>query len=149
MAGEHAAPDARCVRVEMPASVAYLSMARMVVIAAAGLPDGPGFDDSRVDDLRLVLSEAITNAVKANAKTGAADVAIDVTVDGDALEVTVADRGPGIDPSFLSEVPSLHDIDEIGGEGGLGIPLMRALCDKVEFATRPDGGTEVRLMLHR
>jgi anti-sigma regulatory factor (Ser/Thr protein kinase) len=30
-------------------------------------------------------------------------------------------------------------------EGGLGLLLIEALCDKVEFETKPDSGTLVRM----
>ena len=53
------------IELRIPARAEYLSLVRAVVAAAASLD--PRLADSRIDDLRLVVSEATTNAIEAHA----------------------------------------------------------------------------------
>ena len=53
------------VQLEIPARVDYLVLARQVVAAAAAIE--PRFRDERIDDLRVAVSEATTNAIEAHA----------------------------------------------------------------------------------
>ena len=58
----------------------------------------------------------------------------------------VEDRGHGFDPAQLPDHPPVTDPDRLKFERGLGIPLIRALVDEVEFS--PTGqGTSVRLIM--
>jgi anti-sigma regulatory factor (Ser/Thr protein kinase) len=53
------------VRLEIPARPEYLGLARQVVAAAAAIE--ATFRPDRIDDLRVVVSEATTNAIEAHA----------------------------------------------------------------------------------
>lgn len=135
------------VELELPARVEVVSMARLVVGAVvAGLP---GFDDERSADVRLAVSEACTNAVQAHlARPGGQapidPIAVSVRPVGEALEVEVRDHGGGFDPAALVPHPEVTDPARLDHEGGLGIPLLRALADDVAFDPVP-GGTRVTL----
>ena len=50
---------------EIPARPEYVALARQVVAAAAAVE--PTFRDERIDDLRIAVSEATTNAIEAHA----------------------------------------------------------------------------------
>ena len=67
-------------------------------------------------------------------------------VDEAGLEVRISDRGAGFDPSELPDHPPVTDPARLKFERGLGIPLIRALVDVVEFSSS-DRGTEVRLVM--
>ncbi len=56
------------------------------------------------------------------------------------------DRGHGFDPADLPDHPPVTDPDRLKFERGLGIPLIRALVDEVEFSPTADG-TSVRLVM--
>ena len=60
-----------------------------------------------VDDLTLVVSELVTNAVV----HGAGDVSLALTVDGDAVRIEVADEEPTLDR------PAPADLDVESGRG--------------------------------
>ena len=64
----------------------------------------------------------------------------------DRLEVDVQDHGPGFDPSTLPERPSVADPMRPNYERGLGVPLMRALVDEVEFASSDDGTSVIMIL---
>jgi len=137
------------VELEIPARPAYLSLARQVVAAIAAVE--PRFRNDRIDDLRVAVSEATTNAVEAHAdESGAGRIHLrcSLDVDGDRITVEVRDEAGGFDPGAVPVVPAPDDPDRLAYEHGLGIPIMRQMADETEI--RPtDGGTAVRLVVYR
>jgi serine/threonine-protein kinase RsbW len=132
---------------EIPARPEYVGLARQVVAAAAGVE--PTFRDERIDDLRLAVSEATTNAIEAHADLSSDErIVIRCDLESDRIEVEVLDRGSGIDPGELEAVPDSVDAADRQAEHGLGIPLMRELADESEITTS-SGGTTVRLVVYR
>lgn len=91
-----------------------------------------------ISDIELALTEACTNVLD---HAGDADeYEVSAGVDGAACVIEVVDRGQGFDGS----AKGLADA-EPHAEDGRGIQLMRALVDKVTFASRPTVGTVVHL----
>lgn len=150
------------VELEIPARPEYLSLARQVVAAAAALE--PTFQDDRIDDLRIAVSEATTNAIEAYQDTlgpgrpaprtvteggeGDSDrIVIRCNLDDDRIEVEVLDRGLGFDPGGVAAPPDAAHPERLGHERGLGIPLMRVLADEAEIESNEDG-TAVRLVVY-
>lgn len=133
------------VDLEIPASPEYVAVARLVVGSVAGARGDLG--DERVDDVKLAVSEACTNAIEANKLSGEdAPVAIQVYAADDWLEIHVTDSGGGFDPDELPPGPPVTDPHHLNFERGLGIPLIRSLMDEVEFRASPTG-TVVRMVL--
>ena len=126
------------VRLELPAQPAFVGVARSVVAAVAGSLDG--IDDDRLEDLRVAVSEACTNAIGAHAHDDAAvggRVVLRCSVVDDRFEVVIEDSGAGLDPSALPDTDA----------GGWGLQLIEALVDSVTFATAGEGGTSVELVM--
>lgn len=135
------------VELEIPARPDFLSLARLVITGAANIE--PTFSDDRIEDLRIAVSEAVTNAIEAHASSGADErVILRCDLAEDRIEVEVIDRGAGFDPSTAPTAPSPDDPDRLLHESGLGIPLMRELVDETEFRASPTG-TVVRLVVTR
>lgn len=134
------------VQLEIPARPEYLSLARQVVAAAAALE--PTFHDERIDDLRVAVSEATTNAVEAHADVSSTDrIVIRCNLGDDRIEVEVLDQGIGFDPDGMAVLPDAVEPTRLDFERGLGIPLMRVLADEAEIVS--DGeGTAVRLVVY-
>jgi serine/threonine-protein kinase RsbW len=131
---------------DLPARPEFLAMARQVVAAAAALE--PTFRDERIEDLRLAVSEATTNAVEAHAHLGSDErIKIRCNLADDRIEVQVLDQGGGFEPDETSEPPEPTDPDRLLWERGLGLPLMRELADESEIHST-DGGTTVRLVVY-
>jgi anti-sigma regulatory factor (Ser/Thr protein kinase) len=135
------------IELDFPARPDYLALVRTVVtmIAAAGskLPD------SRIDDLRLAVTEACANAIDAERRrpTGpAGPVVLRCWVEPEQVIVEVHDGAGGFDPDHLVPHPPVNRADRLQYERGLGIPLMRELTDGVEFRAE-GGGTTVRMLL--
>lgn len=139
------APRNDVVELELPARADVLALARLVV---AGLVSSdPEFTDERLDDLRLAVSEACTNAIEAQrAVPGRPTRPITVRcwVEQGRAEVEIHDNGTGFDPRALAPHPPVTDPARLDYEGGLGIPLIRLLSDKVDFRAT-DSGTTVAM----
>lgn len=134
------------VELEIPAQPEFVALARLVVSTIAFSTGSLSIQ--QIDDLKLAVSEACTNAIEAH---GAVDTSERVVVrceaGPDGLEVLVEDRGGGFDPSVLPHHPPVTDPARLEFERGLGIPLIRALVDEVEFISS-NMGTAVRLVVH-
>ena len=119
-------------------------MARHTVAALGRLHDLP---DEVVEDLRLAVSEACTNAVSLNAADGGEEpVRVTAAVSGGALLVEVFDAGPGMDASLLERDPEL-DSEEFTFERGLSLPLIRGLVEELSIEPREPRGSVVRMRL--
>ena len=134
------------VELEIPARPEYIALVRLVVSSLAS--GRRVLADERVDDLKLAVSEACTNAIEAH---GALDVDERVRVrcqdSDDRFQVSVDDRGEGFDPTSLPEHPPVTDPERLNFERGLGIPLIRTLVDEVAFDSGDDG-TSVTMTLY-
>lgn len=141
------------IRLEVPALPEYLALVRMVVAGAARID--PFLDDEQVDDLRVIVSEACTNAMEAMADRQALAAAggplptivVECRLGDRGIELLVSDTGTGFDPGDLEALPAASDPARLRFERGLGIPLIRALADEAEISSDA-GGTRVRVALH-
>lgn len=134
------------VQLEIPARVDYLVLARQVVAAAAAIE--PRFRDERIDDLRVAVSEATTNAIEAHADlSGDERILIRCNLGDDHIEVQVLDSAGGFDPDEVRAAPDADAADRLEWERGLGLPLMRTLADETDIRFT-DGGTAVRLVVY-
>src|SRR3954469_6335596 len=77
-----------------------------------------GLSDQRVGDVKLAVSEAVSNVVRhAYSRRKPGQVIATAHVDGGLLRIVIADTGGGMAPR--SDSPGL----------GLGLPLMAHLAD--------------------
>jgi len=133
------------VELEIPARAEFVALARLLVSAMAS--SDTLLPDERIDDLKIAVSEACTNAIEAYGGVDTVDrVLVRFRAHHDHLEVDVEDRGEGFDPSTLPDHQPVTDPDRLKFERGLGIPLIRALVDEVEFSSS-GGGTAVRIVM--
>ena len=135
------------IELQVPARTDYLALVRLVVSACASID--PALPESRLDDLRLVVSEACANAIDAHSGTRVEDpITVRCELTPTEVVVTITDRGTGFDPDRLDDLPEAHEPHRLHHERGLGLPLMRVLADDVSFSSSPDG-TSVRLAIAR
>lgn len=133
------------VELEIPAEPEFVGLVRLFVSSLA--TTRRELADDRIDDLKLAVSEACTNAIDAHADSDTDDRVIVRWGEGDdRLEIEVNDSGPGFDPSSLPEHPPVTDPERLNFERGLGIPLIRSLVDEVDFKTSGNGTTVTLVM---
>ena len=110
-------------------NVTFVRQAVLEFIAAHGIAE------PSLTDVRLAVSEAVTNAVvhafRSRSEPGTVEVLARVSADGRRLEVVVRDNGSGMAPR--------HDSPGLG----LGLPLIRHLTDQFDHHEPAGGGTEL------
>jgi anti-sigma regulatory factor (Ser/Thr protein kinase) len=107
------------VSVEIPVEAEAVAMARDVVTRVV---TGATAAEHRMDDLRLLTSEIVTNALRHGGLRSRDTISVAVDVSPRKVRVEVADRGPGFDPEALVE-PSPEKV------GGWGLALVKQLAD--------------------
>jgi serine/threonine-protein kinase RsbW len=134
------------VELEIPARAEFVGIARMAVSAFAGVR--PGLPYERVDDLRIVVSEACTSAIEA-AGEPAGRVTVRCFDSAEQLEVRIEAAAGAFDSAMAPGAPGVSpEISLTRGSDAFRISLMRALVDDVEVKPSP-AGTELRLLLRR
>jgi len=120
----------RSVRLRIPAKAEYVTLCRL---ALTGLAQLRAMDDATIADLKLALTEAVSNSVRHAYGDGAnGHVDIRYELRPDRLEVEVLDDGAGFDPD---EKPTFEG-EELS-EGGLGIAIIRTIADEFEIRSQP------------
>lgn len=128
---------------DVPSRPEYIAIVRLVVASVASARRN--LADERVDDLKLAVSEACTNAIEANRSVRPdAGVHVEIWESPDRLEVSIEDSGPGFDPDKLEFPPPFTDPERLNFERGLGVPLIRTLVDDAAFV-RKSTGTVVKM----
>ena len=131
----------RSVRLRVPARAEYIALARL---ALSGLADLIELPEELLADLKLALTEAVSNSVRHAYADGAGFVSIAYELGGDALAVEVVDDGKGFDP----DRPPALEGEELT-EGGLGIAIIRTIADEFELHSRPGvRGSRLRFVKH-
>jgi anti-sigma regulatory factor (Ser/Thr protein kinase) len=103
-----------------------------------GIAEAVGLDASDLSDIRTAVTEAANNVVLHAYPDGDGPLEVEVYVVPGALQVTVRDHGVGISQA--------READLAADAGtGIGLPVIEALAQDVEFAKTPEGGTEVRM----
>jgi serine/threonine-protein kinase RsbW len=121
---------ARTVSLRIPAKAEYITLCRL---ALTGLGQVRDISDDTMADLKLALTEAVSNSVRhAYGTRGGGHVDVTFELGTDRIGVEVIDDGEGFDPD---EAPSFEG-DELS-EGGLGIAIIRSIADEFEIESAP------------
>lgn len=98
-----------------------------------------GVSPDSVGDIEVALTEACTNVLD---HSGPGDeYEVHFSVDDERCEIRVIDTGHGFDGESLGTGGS-----DLSAERGRGIELIRALVDNVQFESKKEAGTIVRLV---
>ncbi|MEI6914613.1 MAG: anti-sigma factor antagonist [Armatimonadota bacterium] len=114
------------------------NLRRSVIGFAKKLP----FTQLELNDIKLAVGEATSNALRYGCHSGKETIRVTVTRKGHRFSVQITDPGPGFDPN---KVPAVNE-GELA-EGGRGIFFMRCLMDEVNY-TFDRAGTTVELVKH-
>ena len=136
---ESSAADSRWFRLECSSAVANIGVAR---IAVAALAAQAGFSVEDIEEIKVAVSEAVTNAI-VHGYGGRADasVAVSAMLAQQRLTVTVSDRGVGMADVQAAMQPGSLDDEHTG----LGFAFMKAFMDEVSVQSRVGQGTQVTM----
>jgi serine/threonine-protein kinase RsbW len=123
------------VELKIPGRAEWVAVARLAVAAVASRLR---FSVDEIEDIKLAIAEACTNSIQSAGGQDAGVIEIVCDALEDELRVTVRDRSSG----HHLEAVKAGGIDE-GRTEELGVFLIRALMDSVDYSTDPRRGTEL------
>lgn len=126
----------KTIKLEIPTSAQYVSVARKAVEAIAF---GMGLPGEVADDLKLAVGEACTNAVKYSVLDGRS-VRVLYHVMPDKLEIEVKNVGTEFRPEDRRQKPSGEHLPI----GGLGLNVIEAVMDEVNITSK-NGETVLKM----
>ena len=133
------------IELKIPSRVDYVQLVRAVVGAVAST--SPNLSTARIADLRLVVSEAVTNAIHSQEKISESErLTIRCSLIDNFIEVEVVDKGSGFEIDSVPELPPTDSPERLEHERGLGLSIMRAMSDGLVIDSSSEG-TQVRMIL--
>lgn len=130
------------IKLEFPSKSSNEALARAAVATFAAQLD-PTLDE--IGDIKTAVSEAVTNAIVHAYPSELGTVWLKARIfDGEYLEITVKDKGKGIEDIHRAMEP----LFTTGGDdrSGMGFTIMDNFMDKLKVKSRPGHGTTVTLV---
>ncbi|MBW5446705.1 anti-sigma F factor [Cohnella sp. CFH 77786] len=98
-----------------------------------------------LDEIKTVVSEAVTNAIihgYDNQPDGI--VTLEAVISGDTFELSVSDEGNGIEDLELARQPLFTSRPELE-RSGMGFTIMENFMDEFDAVSSPGGGTRLTM----
>jgi len=125
---------------EFPAIPQNVEFARVAVACFASQIDS--FTLEEIDDVKLIVSEAVSNVVLHGYDAPGGPVRVTASRDGHTLAIGVEDEGRGIPDVDRARQPAFTtDPDRMG----MGFTIMEALSDELEVLSTPGAGVRVKM----
>jgi serine/threonine-protein kinase RsbW len=138
------------IEMKIPAQPEYVGVVRLTV---SGIANRMGYSYDEIEDIKIAVSEACTNAVTHAYKSEEdGQITIGCRAYEDRLEVMVLDNGKSFNLEEVSEqvgpVDKSTSVEQLS-EGGLGLFLIESLMDEVKISS--DAGVVVVMtkLLHK
>lgn len=122
------------IKMEISANPEYVSIIRLTT---SGIANKVGFCIDDIEDLKVAISEACTNAIKHSLDER---FIIIYSIIENGLTIEVIDNGKGYDRSSVSE-PDINNLKE----GGMGLFIIEALMDEVTVESQEGKGTSIKM----
>jgi serine/threonine-protein kinase RsbW len=124
-----------------------LGFEKVAMNTAASVAHIMGFADERIEDLKTAIAEACINAMEhGNKLDETLYVGVILSVSQDSLEIKVLDTGRG--PQGHAITPDIHrKMHEEEEARGMGMFLIEALVDEVEWVSFPPTGSYARMVI--
>lgn len=126
--------DLETIKMEVTSNPEYVSIVRLTV---SGLANKVGFSLDDIEDIKVAVSEACTNAIKHSLDD---KFLVQFYVSEKGLTIEVEDKGTGYDVESLQE-PDLTNPKE----SGLGLFIIKTLMDEVSTVSNSNEGTIVKM----
>lgn len=108
------------------------------------MADSVPLSPDAIEEVKVAVSEAVANIVR-HAYSDASysnPVVVRCKTEDGRLTLEIIDKGVGFDVPMHGAVPS----PDINREGGLGIILIRHLMDSVDYWSKPNFGTRIKMV---
>lgn len=101
------------------------------------------FTVDEIDEIKVAVSEAVSNAVIHGYNDGPGEIFVEAILRQQSIEIVVRDTGKGIaDIEWASEATNTSRPEE---RMGLGLVFMREYMDEIEIDSKPNLGTTIRM----
>lgn len=128
------------VALEFAAIPENVGVSRLLVATLAGQA---GFTIAEIDEVKLAVSEAVTNAViHGYGLSPEQQIRVEVGVEGGLLTVVVIDHGRGMEDVAWAMQPAVSSDPE---RMGLGFAFMQSHMDSLTVDSAPGQGTRVTM----
>ena len=121
-------------KMEISANPEYVSIIRLTT---SGIANKVGFCLDDIEDLKVAISEACTNAIKHSLEDR---FTIIYTMIEKGLTIEIIDNGKGYNTKEVSE-PDLDNLKE----SGMGLFIIESLMDKVNVESTEGKGTSIKM----
>jgi stage II sporulation protein AB (anti-sigma F factor) len=115
------------------------SFARVTAAAFAAQLD-PTLEE--ISDIKTAVSEAVTNAIIHGYEDHIGSIVLKCRLFEDSIEISVKDRGKGIENIELARQPLYTSKPEME-RSGMGFTVMESFMDSVDVIPEKDKGTEI------
>lgn len=132
------------IEMKFPSSAEYVGLIRLTL---SGVFSRLGATYDQIEDAKIAVSEAVTNAVKhAYSDNESGKILVAFAVFSNKVEIIVSDNGQSFDyEQIKSELGPYNEDDNVNylREGGLGLFLIETLMD--EIVVRKDPGVTISM----
>ncbi len=122
------------IKMEITSNPDYVGIIRLTT---SGIANKVGFSVDDIEDIKVAVSEACTNAIK-HSNDEIFNITFSILENG--LTVEIKDNGKGYDINAIAK-PDLSDPKE----NGLGLFIIQTLMDEVSIESKDSAGTLVRM----
>lgn len=122
------------IKMEIASNPQYVSVVRLTT---SGIANKIGFCLEGIEDIKVAVSEACTNAIKHSLDNR---FSVEYTIFENGLTIQITDSGKGYDVEAVSK-PNLEEPKE----SGLGLFIIQSLMDEVDIKSDIDHGTIIKM----
>ena len=122
------------IKMEIASNPQYVSVVRLTT---SGIANKIGFCLDDIEDIKVAVSEACTNAIKHSLDN---KFSVEYTIFENGLTIGITDSGKGYDVNSIDE-PNLEEPKE----SGLGLFIIQSLMDEVDIKSNINYGTVIKM----
>jgi stage II sporulation protein AB (anti-sigma F factor) len=117
----------------------------IVRVAVAAFASQLSFNLNELEDIKIAVSEAVTNSVIHGYPDGRGVVKVFCAIEDNSLKIVISDQGVGIDDVEWAKTATNTTSPE---RMGLGLYFIEECMDSVTIESAPGAGTTVTMIKH-
>lgn len=133
------------VSITIPSSSEFVGVVRL---ALSGIATRMNFSIEEIEDIKIAISEACTNAVQHAYPQAMGTIEINCFIHEEKLEIEVSDNGIGFHTHVLGSQEQKEKSEKKLGLG-LGLTFIKNLMDEAQVQSEPGKGTTIRMAKRR